>query len=156
MTSRRRCENATWSAADTLLYLEPCGTLVHWDRAQCNTQHLFRCFVLLVLLPLLLLLLILLLLLPLLILLLLPLLLLAPPPTLLLPLLLLVQLYNDGGIPMEPFHLRRERAEGYFDEGGNYIEHKLADLTDAWLESLEVGAWGGGVICHASMLLSGQ
>jgi hypothetical protein len=97
--------------------------------------------VLLVLLPLLLLLLILLL--PLLIL-------------LLLPLLLLVQLYNDGGIPMEPFHLRRERAEGYFDEGGNYIEHKLADLTDAWLESLEVGAWGGGVICHASMLLSGQ
>lgn len=25
------------------------------------------------------------------------------------------QLFNEGGIPIEPFHLRAEREEGYFD-----------------------------------------
>ena len=26
------------------------------------------------------------------------------------------EMFNDAGIPFEPFHLRREREEGYFDE----------------------------------------
>ncbi|GIL51001.1 hypothetical protein Vafri_7071 [Volvox africanus] len=46
-------------------------------------------------------------------------------------------LYNEDGIPIEPFHLRAEREAGYFDAEGNYLEYRLAaEDTDAWLESI--------------------
>lgn len=51
---------------------------------------------------------------------------------------LCMQLFNDAGIPIEPFHFRKEREEGYFDEDGNYIEHRLDNANDAWLDSLQV------------------
>ena len=40
---------------------------------------------------------------------------------------------------LEPFNLAQERAEGYFDEGGHYVENKKddADQTDAWLGSAD-------------------
>ncbi|MEW5313825.1 MAG: hypothetical protein WDW38_005362 [Sanguina aurantia] len=44
---------------------------------------------------------------------------------------------NDGGIPIEPFHLRNELLEGFFDAMGNYIAFRNDDDTDAWLESLD-------------------
>jgi hypothetical protein len=28
----------------------------------------------------------------------------------------LQELFNDAGLPFEPFHLKREREEGFFDE----------------------------------------
>jgi hypothetical protein len=56
----------------------------------------------------------------------------------LLLLLLLVQLFTSDGIPIEPFHLRRERAEGFFDGEGNYVEYRLEPVSDAWLDSLGV------------------
>ncbi|GLI62153.1 hypothetical protein VaNZ11_004725 [Volvox africanus] len=47
------------------------------------------------------------------------------------------ELYNEDGIPIEPFHLRAEREAGYFDAEGNYLEYRLeAEDTDAWLESI--------------------
>ena len=52
------------------------------------------------------------------------------------------QLFNDAGVPIEPFHLRRERQEGYFDADGNYIEYRLENITDPWLDSLEVRGRG--------------
>jgi len=60
----------------------------------------------------------------------------------------LLQLFNDAGIPIEPFHLRRERAEGYFDADGNYIEYVgLESADDAWLESLQVIAVTVAFMC---------
>jgi CD2 antigen cytoplasmic tail-binding protein 2 len=53
-------------------------------------------------------------------------------------LLLLPQLFTTDGIPIEPFHLRRERAEGFFDAEGNYVEYRLEPESDAWLDSLGV------------------
>lgn len=50
----------------------------------------------------------------------------------------LSQAMNDGGIPIEPFHLRNELLEGFFDAMGNYIAFRNDDDTDAWLESLDV------------------
>lgn len=44
--------------------------------------------------------------------------------------------FTDDGIPIEPFNLRSERAEGYFDEEGNYVAYRGGDDTDAWLETL--------------------
>ncbi|KIY99068.1 CD2 antigen cytoplasmic tail-binding protein 2 [Monoraphidium neglectum] len=49
------------------------------------------------------------------------------------------ELYNDAGIPIEPFHLKREREEGYFDAEGNYIQYRRDVPDDAWLESLGAG-----------------
>lgn len=46
--------------------------------------------------------------------------------------------FTTDGIPIEPFHLRRERAEGFFDEDGNYVERKMLEESDAWLDSLGV------------------
>ncbi|PNW82914.1 hypothetical protein CHLRE_06g299450v5 [Chlamydomonas reinhardtii] len=47
------------------------------------------------------------------------------------------EMYNEVGIPIEPFHLRSEREAGYFDAEGNYLEYRLdAEDTDAWLESM--------------------
>ncbi|KAK9830311.1 hypothetical protein WJX72_010947 [[Myrmecia] bisecta] len=53
------------------------------------------------------------------------------------------ELYNEAGVPIEPFHLKKEREEGYFDADGNYIEYKLDGLSDAWLDSLEGTAQTG-------------
>jgi hypothetical protein len=55
-----------------------------------------------------------------------------------------VQLFTSDGIPIEPFHLRRERAEGFFDGEGNYVEYRLEPVSDAWLDSLGVSLHGGG------------
>ena len=46
------------------------------------------------------------------------------------------ELFNEEGIPIEPFHLKREREEGYFDAEGNYVEYALQDDDDEWLSSL--------------------
>lgn len=43
--------------------------------------------------------------------------------------------FTEDGILIEPFNLRAERAEGYFDADGNYIAYR-GDYTDAWLETL--------------------
>jgi hypothetical protein len=38
---------------------------------------------------------------------------------------------------MEPFHLRREREEGYFDsETGDYVEYRRDEEEDAWVDAL--------------------
>jgi len=39
---------------------------------------------------------------------------------------------------LEPFNLAKEREEGHFDEGGNYVENKEEEdpsMQDAWLTS---------------------
>ncbi|GAB4822836.1 hypothetical protein N2152v2_009882 [Parachlorella kessleri] len=45
--------------------------------------------------------------------------------------------YNEAGDAMEPFHLKKEREEGYMDGEGNYIEYDRPDEQDAWLDSIE-------------------
>ena len=44
---------------------------------------------------------------------------------------------EEDGVTLEPFHMQRERAEGHFDEGGAYVEHTRddAESRDAWLDS---------------------
>lgn len=39
---------------------------------------------------------------------------------------------------MEPFNLKKEREEGFFDPEGNYVEYVEKDFQDPWLESTEV------------------
>lgn len=51
----------------------------------------------------------------------------------------LEQAFNEAGVAFEPFHLKREREEGYFDSDGNYIQYKLDEVKDAWLDSLADG-----------------
>uniref|UniRef100_A0A7S4QHR0 GYF domain-containing protein n=1 Tax=Alexandrium monilatum TaxID=311494 RepID=A0A7S4QHR0_9DINO len=45
----------------------------------------------------------------------------------------------DDGIRLEPFNMRREMAEGHFDEGGFYILNKdeEKEVTDAWLDTVD-------------------
>jgi len=43
----------------------------------------------------------------------------------------------DGGVALEPFNLEQERAEGFFDEEGHYVEKKDEEERDAWLASGE-------------------
>lgn len=46
--------------------------------------------------------------------------------------------FNDAGQAFEPFHLGRERDEGYFDTSGNYVwKKKTADDHDPWLDGLD-------------------
>eukprot|EP01025_Chloroclados_australasicus_P030145 TRINITY_DN3022_c0_g1_i2.p1 TRINITY_DN3022_c0_g1~~TRINITY_DN3022_c0_g1_i2.p1 ORF type:complete len:443 (-),score=70.03 TRINITY_DN3022_c0_g1_i2:304-1572(-) len=51
---------------------------------------------------------------------------------------------DEGGVRVEPFNLREERARGYFDAVGNYIQYNQNDdekedaVQDAWLDSVEV------------------
>ncbi|KAL4447596.1 hypothetical protein ABPG75_004815 [Micractinium tetrahymenae] len=47
------------------------------------------------------------------------------------------EIVNEVGEAMEPFHLRRELEEGYFDPAGNYLEYAREEEEDAWLESIE-------------------
>ena len=48
------------------------------------------------------------------------------------------EMFNDTGIPIEPFNLRREQEAGYFDADGNYIEFR-AERSDPWLATVEGG-----------------
>lgn len=46
---------------------------------------------------------------------------------------------EDDGIKIEPFNLKQEREEGYFDSEGNYVEYGNGnEIKDAWLDSVEV------------------
>ena len=39
----------------------------------------------------------------------------------------------------EPFNLKAEREEGYFDEDGNYVEYKVGeDEKDEWLKGVNI------------------
>ncbi|GMH34432.1 hypothetical protein BSKO_02266 [Bryopsis sp. KO-2023] len=49
------------------------------------------------------------------------------------------ELFNEAGMPIEPFHLKREREDGYFDGDGNYVVFKFDEVKDAWVDSLEEG-----------------
>lgn len=51
------------------------------------------------------------------------------------------QAFNEAGVAFEPFHLKKEREEGYFDSDGNYIQYKLDEVKDAWLDSLADGTF---------------
>ena len=61
------------------------------------------------------------------------------------------------GVAFEPFHLKREREEGYFDSDGNYIQYKLDEVKDAWLDSLTDGTtlhclhWERGLPAYSSV-----
>ncbi|GMI88356.1 hypothetical protein like AT5G09390 [Hibiscus trionum] len=46
--------------------------------------------------------------------------------------------FIDDGVQIEPFNLKKEREEGYFDAEGNFVEY-VADkeIKDAWLDSVE-------------------
>lgn len=46
---------------------------------------------------------------------------------------------DDNEVPLEPFNLKQERQEGYFDEGGHYVENKKDndEDQDPWLNSEE-------------------
>ncbi|XP_042475811.1 uncharacterized protein LOC122057677 [Macadamia integrifolia] len=47
--------------------------------------------------------------------------------------------FDDDGIQIEPFNLKHEREEGYFDADGNFVEYVHDKETkDAWLDSVEV------------------
>ncbi|XP_074558938.1 uncharacterized protein LOC141814883 isoform X2 [Curcuma longa] len=47
--------------------------------------------------------------------------------------------FEDDGIQIEPFNLKQEREEGYFDENGNFVEYaKQNEVKDAWLDSVVV------------------
>lgn len=45
----------------------------------------------------------------------------------------------DDGIRIEPFNMRREMAEGHFDEGGFYVLNRdeEKEVTDAWLDTVD-------------------
>lgn len=46
---------------------------------------------------------------------------------------------EEDGISIEPFNLKQEREEGYFDADGNYVEYRNDnDVKDAWLDTAEV------------------
>ena len=63
------------------------------------------------------------------------------------------QAFNEAGVAFEPFHLKKEREEGYFDPDGNYIQYKLDEVKDAWLDSLADGTLFAcfGCLVHALM-----
>ncbi|XP_008790842.1 LIN1-like protein isoform X2 [Phoenix dactylifera] len=47
--------------------------------------------------------------------------------------------FEEDGIRIEPFNLKQEREEGYFDENGNFVEYASQhDIKDAWLDNVEV------------------
>ncbi|KAL5992387.1 hypothetical protein ACLOJK_013304 [Asimina triloba] len=47
--------------------------------------------------------------------------------------------FVDDGILIEPFNLKQEMEEGYFDAAGNFVEYiSEKEVKDAWLDSVEV------------------
>ncbi|KAJ9507582.1 hypothetical protein QJQ45_019231 [Haematococcus lacustris] len=48
-----------------------------------------------------------------------------------------LQQFLSGDIPLEPFHLKREREEGFFDAAGNYVRYRVDEVRDAWLDTLD-------------------
>ena len=50
-----------------------------------------------------------------------------------------LEMDEDDGIKLEPFNLAQERQEGFFDEGGHYVERRDKDEEeaekDAWFAS---------------------
>jgi len=45
---------------------------------------------------------------------------------------------SEGEAEMEPFNLRQEREEGYFDRSGHYVENRFEKgVQDAWLEEYD-------------------
>jgi hypothetical protein len=54
---------------------------------------------------------------------------------------------NEGGVRIEPFNLRREMEEGYFDKNGHYVERRLPDAArDAWLDEYDSNMQQGGKV----------
>ena len=47
------------------------------------------------------------------------------------------ELFNETGLPIEPFNRDKEREEGTFDAGGGYISTNFPQVKDAWLESID-------------------
>ncbi|MCO5570775.1 hypothetical protein L7F22_024503 [Adiantum nelumboides] len=45
---------------------------------------------------------------------------------------------GEDEFSLEPFNLKQEREEGYFDEHGNYVEYINENIKDAWLDSVQV------------------
>jgi hypothetical protein len=41
--------------------------------------------------------------------------------------------YNEVGEALEPFNLKGEREEGYFDVNGNFVWRQQGEEPDAWL-----------------------
>ncbi len=59
---------------------------------------------------------------------------------------------EEDGVKLEPFNLKQEREDGYFDDDGNYVEHKRGGAggedendKDAWFESEEAKVSVGGL-----------
>ncbi|KAL4196813.1 hypothetical protein AMTRI_Chr04g185070 [Amborella trichopoda] len=47
--------------------------------------------------------------------------------------------FEEDGVQIEPFNLKLEREEGYFDSEGNYVEYRNEnDIKDAWLDNIDV------------------
>lgn len=73
------------------------------------------------------------------------------------------ELFNDAGIPMEPFHMREERKWGYFDAvSGGYVEYSRHEVVqDAWVDALPVqhdekALWKGRGKVEVGQMKSGQ
>jgi hypothetical protein len=50
----------------------------------------------------------------------------------------LEQWSDDEEVEVEPFNLKSENEEGYFDRNGNYVENKLdRGVEDAWLDEYD-------------------
>lgn len=47
------------------------------------------------------------------------------------------ELFNETGVPIEPFNLDKEREEGAFHAGGGYLPFNHPQVKDAWLESID-------------------
>lgn len=47
------------------------------------------------------------------------------------------ELFNETGVPIEPFNLNREREEGNFDATGGYVPNNLPQVKDAWLAGID-------------------
>lgn len=49
-------------------------------------------------------------------------------------------IFEDDGTVIEPFNLKQEREEGYFDAAGNFVEYakEKNEIEDAWLDSVVV------------------
>ncbi|KAG0477957.1 hypothetical protein HPP92_012676 [Vanilla planifolia] len=47
--------------------------------------------------------------------------------------------FEIDGIEIEPFNLKQELKEGYFEESGNFVEYKRErEIKDAWLDSVSI------------------